>query len=354
MVAGFASDLRGPRSYSVMEIMKTERANIDAALAWSAENDPNPGLSALLVLARYYEVAGSLDDGQRVAKLLLDTPGAAPETRITGLLGAASIAYWLLGYAQSQAWYEEALALAEGQQDDDRIGDALYGLAYSLSWQGYLDEAEAAAERAIALFEAKSDQAKVMYVTPIRGTCGWMRGRFAEAARCFADVAEHARAQGDLNEGLSTELVLAALLVRVGRPAEAAPYMLSALARYRDLDDEAGVIGALDYLSVLIVSFDAPTGLRIAAAVRKVTQHRGGTVNIEALGFTPPQITAAQSLDPAVCQRLWEEGSALDIDAVVDLVDEWARQSGTQPATLDPASVVAIIEQTSAHPAADS
>jgi predicted ATPase/class 3 adenylate cyclase len=349
MVDGFAHDLRGPRSYAVMETMTTERANIDAALAWSARNDPDLGLSALLVLARYYEVAGSLDDGLRVAEQLLGRPGASPDARITGLLGAAAIAYWLLDYPQSQEWYEEGLALAEAEQDDTRIGDALFGLAYSLVWQGLVDEAEDAADRAMALFEGKKDVMKIMYVTPIRGTCQWMRGEFADSARCFGEVTEHARAQGDVNEALSAELVLAALLLRIGNQAEAAPYMLSVLSRYRDLGDEAGVIGALDYLSVLIVGSDAPTGLRVSAAVRKVTQHRGGTVPLETLGFAAPRVTAAQSLGPVQCQRLWEEGSALDIDAAVDLVNAWAQKAGIEPSVVDTFVVVSIIEEAPAH-----
>lgn len=345
MVAGFAHDLRGPRSYAVMETMATERANIDTALAWSAQNDPDLGLAALLVLARYYEVAGSLDDGRRVAELLLGQLGSAPDARITGLLGAASIAYWLLDYPRAQVWYEEALSLAEAEQDDTRIGDALFGLAYALVWQGLVDEAESAADRAMALFEGKDDTRKVMYVTPIRGTCQWMRGAFADSARCFAAVTEHARAQGDLNEALSGELILAALLSRIGKSAEAVPYMLSTLVRYRDLGDEAGAIGALDYLSVVIVESDAPTGLRLAAAVRKVTEHRGGTVPLETLGLVAPEVTAAQSLRPEQRRRFWQEGAVLDIDAAVDLAIAWAHEAGIEPAIVDTSALVSIIEE---------
>ena len=56
---------------------------------------------------------------------------------------------------------------------------------------------------------------------------------------------------------------------------------------------------------------------------------------LETLGFAAPRVTAAQSLGPVQCQRLWQEGSALDIDAAVDLVNVWAQKAGIEPSVVD-------------------
>ena len=127
MVAGFSGQLRGPKAYATLGTLTTERANIDAAMAWSADHDPDLGLAALPVLARWFEVAGSLDDGLRMAQRLLGAPGASERSRIAGLLGGASIAYWLLDYPRAEGWYREAFDVAEAIADTALMGEAKLG-----------------------------------------------------------------------------------------------------------------------------------------------------------------------------------------------------------------------------------
>jgi predicted ATPase/class 3 adenylate cyclase len=347
MTIGFRGQLRGPDAYANLEILTTERANVDAALAWSAEHAPDAGFEALAVLARWFEVAGSLDDGIRIAERLLAAPGASDRARIAGLLGAASIAYWLLDYPKAERWYDEAFDVAEGVGDTARMREARLGLAFALVWQGRVDEAFESVERALGL-DDDIDDTTMMLANQVRATGLWVRGDLLASAERFAEVMDVATRRGDTAGMLSCELVLAGLLVRSGGIRDAAPHIVSVLGRFADLGDESGAIEALDYAAVVLTELDPPVGVLLAGAVRRITTFRGGTVSLTTLGFIDVRDRARGRLDDAEIERLLAEGEALSVDEATDLVLDWARADDIEPRPVDVPDVLDRLRESSA------
>ena len=347
MTIGFRGQLRGPDAYANLEILTTERANVDAALAWSAEHAPDAGLEALAVLARWFEVAGSLDDGIRIAERLLAAPGASDRARIAGLLGAASIAYWLLDYPKAERWYREAFDVAEGVGDTAHMREARLGLAFALVWQGRVDEAFESVDRALGLGD-DIDDTTMMLADQVRATGLWVRGDLLASAERFAEVMDVATRNGDAAGMLSCELVLAGLLVRSGRIRDAAPHIVSVLGRFADLGDESGVIEALDYAAVVLTELDPPAGVLLAGAVRKITAFRGGTVSLTTLGFIDVRDRARGRLDDVEIDRLLGEGEALSVDDATALVLDWARANDIEPRPVNVSEVLGRLRESSA------
>jgi predicted ATPase/class 3 adenylate cyclase len=330
-----AADFRGPDGYRLMERMGKERGNLAAAFEWSALNDPDMGLAGMLVLARYYQVSGSLDEGRAVANRLLLSTDSSPECRLTGLLGAAAIAYWLLAYPDAEGLYDEAIVLADRLDDIDHLGEALFGLAYTYAWQGRVDEAEDAADRALALAEEADDPFRITQLMAVQGTCLWMRGDLAGSLRRFAEVREQAERIGLVELALKAELVLSGGLIRLGRYGQAAPYILHLLDRFDELADEGGIIESLDYLAVAVTGLAPKDGLRLASSVKAITERRGGTIQLSALGIPDAREVAAASLDSGEVERLWDQGRDLELSDALDLVRDWANRTGISATAVD-------------------
>ncbi len=331
-----SASFRGPDGYATMERLGVERANISSALEWAAQHDPDLGLGAMVVLARFYAVSGSLDEGREVAESLLQSPiPASPGNRMTGLLGAASIAYWLLDYERARDLYLEAIATAESEQDDSQLGEALFGLAYTYVWLQRIDDAESMADRAIKIAEDSHDDLRKAHLLTVRGTCQWMRGELEASMMTYGEVSRRAGAFGDDGLELSSDRVLAAGLVRIGEYREALPFLLDILGRCEALNDDGGIIETIDYLSVAATGIDPQNGIRLAGSIRAITDRRGGTVLLSALGIPDPREIAAVALDTQEIQRLWNEGREMDLPEAVAFVTDWATGAGITSAPVD-------------------
>jgi predicted ATPase/class 3 adenylate cyclase len=339
-----SSSFRGPDGYAAMKRLTMEEANIATALAWATEHDPELGLSALLVLARFYAVSGSLDEGWKTAERLLASPAAiTPQSRLPGLLGAASIAYWLLDYSGAESLYLEAMDIAEGTDDEASLIEALFGLAYTYVWLQRTGDAEASIDRAMRIATKTDDEIKKAHLLAVRGTCSWMRGNLRESMVTFADVARRSEELGDTHLELSGYRVLAGGLVRASRFEAAVTFLLDILDRCDALGDDAGLIETLDYLAVAVAGMDPRQGVRLGAAIRAITDRRGGTVLMSVLGIPDPRTIAASTLAGEEIDRLWSEGRSLDLDDVKAVVRLWAASLGLEPARMDADTVLELL-----------
>ena len=341
-----AGSLVGHGAYATIDRLATERGNIAAAMEWSAEREPDLGLAALPVLSRLYAVSGSLDEGWATAdRLLKAVAPTSPEARLHGLLGAASIAYWLLEYPTAESLYLDAIDLAEQLGDAEASADAMFGLAYTLTWLERVDEADDMAQRAMILADQRNDTMRKIQLMSVKGTCSWIRGDLAASMRTLADVRRLASDVGDVRMQLSAELVLAGGLIKIGHYREAASAILDLLDRNSMLGDDRAVIETLDYLAVALAQLSPHDGVRLGGAIRAIADRRGGTIQMSTLGIPGPREIAASTLPRAEIDRAWSDGRRLDLPEAVALARESTSRTGLAARPIDVDRTVATVSE---------
>ncbi|SDO81687.1 Predicted ATPase [Pedococcus dokdonensis] len=109
-----AREVRGPGQSRVLDVVRADRANVDAALAWSGAHDPLLGLRIAADLGWAWVVLGDGVAGAQRLRDALATAGSAAEP------GAAVRALLVAGWLEASAGN-----VAQAQDDLDRAADLL-------------------------------------------------------------------------------------------------------------------------------------------------------------------------------------------------------------------------------------
>ena len=326
LVSDAATSIHGPDHYEAIERLILERPNVTAALEWSIDNDPDMGLSTLADLAPTFPVIGALADGYQLAERLLNA-GGSPHARLSGLLGAGSIAYWLNDYAKAEAHYREAIELSMAHGEDGFRAEALFGRAFSLVWLGQPEEAEKVAD-----LIARPDDDPSTRLS--RGTLAlgafvdWMRGDLEAADRKLDDAISASHQIGDETAELFYRLALSGISVLTGEIEKAVPVQLAALLRFSDLQDEGGMLHALDWLAQAAIVRNPSQGVILASAVDSLKRRRGGFIDLTRLGMPDPRERALKHMGPVELEKRWAQGRELDLIGARDLALELANGVG--------------------------
>jgi tetratricopeptide (TPR) repeat protein len=337
--------LKTSESYAAIEHLAIDRANLTAALRWSALHDPDPGLRAMAVLSRFFELTGSLSEGRELGEDLLAAAGSSASGRLHGLLGLAHVVYWLAHLDRSAELYEEAVDLAEQLDDKPRLADALIGLAYTYTWQGKRKKAAPLIDRAHEAYSADGNDRGVRLVLTAKATDLWIQQDVASAMEIFAEVLELCREAGDVSEEIVAELVLAAGLLYFGDHDNAIRGILHTLARTTGIGDDGRTTMTLDYMSVAMARTDPEAAARLGGAVQAIASRQGGTVvDLSALGLGSAEELTKDALDAETHRRLWQEGMMFDLAAAVDMAWAWATANSYSAAAVDPERITVAIE----------
>jgi predicted ATPase/DNA-binding SARP family transcriptional activator len=131
------ADDRGPRLVEQVRVLRTERANIDAALTWAAEYDPPAGVRLALGFGWISVILG---DGAVAAQRLRDALAAAGEQ---APLAERAIGYAYMCWDEAGADLErarregiEAMRLGELAGDPNAIAESTFALAFALVQSG--------------------------------------------------------------------------------------------------------------------------------------------------------------------------------------------------------------------------
>jgi hypothetical protein len=137
-----------------LAVARTERANIDAALAWSVRHDPHRALSIALGFGWSWIVLGDARGAQRIASALAAAGDAATEVeRIDALLQIGWIEASIGDLAPARDHVSTAARLAEEIDDAELCARADFHLAYVVSHEGGFREGLELTDRANAVYE---------------------------------------------------------------------------------------------------------------------------------------------------------------------------------------------------------
>jgi predicted ATPase/DNA-binding SARP family transcriptional activator len=203
---GSTAGVRGARQAEHLAFARAERANIDAALAWSAAHDPARALAIANGFGWAWIVLGDSRGAQRLLTALAaadavaggtapDAERAAPaRERATALLLAAWIEASSGDLAPARAHVEQASALADTPELEARCA---YHLAYVVShhgdWQQALELTARARELHAGLDRPWDEAANALFAA----RAAISAGDAARATEAAADVEQRLRAVED-------------------------------------------------------------------------------------------------------------------------------------------------------------
>jgi predicted ATPase/DNA-binding SARP family transcriptional activator len=224
--------VRSRRQAEFLSFARTERANIDTALAWSAVHDPLLGLSMVNGFGWSWVVLGDSRGAQRILAAL-DAVGDAGEVadRANALLLAAWIEASTGRLELARDHIATATDLADGIDDVDLQACCCYYLAYVVSHQGEFRQAMELTERSRALYEGLDrpwDQAASGLFAARAAISAGDEERGADAAdqvqhwlRTVEDPWLHVRRDAMLGELARVQHRFDDAVVHIGRAAQA-------------------------------------------------------------------------------------------------------------------------------------
>ncbi|CUR57922.1 putative Transcriptional activator domain [metagenome] len=129
--------VRSSRQAEHLALARTERSNIDAALAWCASHDPGLGVRIVNGFGWAWVVLGDSRGAQRILTALDSSPAAGnAQERTTALLFAAWIEASTGSLDFARQHIAEAAEVADSLRDEELQGRCDYYLSYVVAHQG--------------------------------------------------------------------------------------------------------------------------------------------------------------------------------------------------------------------------
>jgi predicted ATPase len=152
--AASTAGVRSAAQAEHLDLIRVERANIDAASSWAVRRDPQLALRIANGFGWGWIVLGDSRGADRLLSALQATGDtAAPSERITALLFAGWIEASTGDLRTARAHVDDATAIAESAADDTLSAQCAYYLAYVISHEGRWREALELTDRSAHLLD---------------------------------------------------------------------------------------------------------------------------------------------------------------------------------------------------------
>ena len=266
--------------------------------------------------------------GTRPDRHALALPDARTRPNAFGrALGAAGgIAYWLGDYPAAMDFYERALAIARGLDDQRLLAGALSDGAMSGVEVGDPASHAEAAERGLA----RLNEALQIYrdLGDRRGEAGvlWTIGTgytylddLAASERFLTRAAEVGEDSGDLFHASWAAYMLGGVAGRLGDRRRGGT-LRHALEMFSSVRDVTGMMLCIDEVGYgLWEAGDVADALRLAGAAAAFESRHGGTYLASNRGLSARPDPQTVIGDDAALAAAWAEGEALSLDEAVAL-----------------------------------
>ena len=222
--------VRGKGQPDCLSLVRAERANIDAALTWSAEHDQQLGVRIAIGFGWAWVVHGDgvAGAGRVRAALLAAGSLVSARERATGLL----LAGWLETSAgnldQADVDLDEALDLGSQLADEQLRADAHRHLAFLRLQQGRPQDAYMLATGSLAVYRSLGHDWEVATSLVIASYASIMLGDTTGAGDAADEARQLLTPIGDSWALVHADGVLGAIAAAVGRLDEAASFLASA------------------------------------------------------------------------------------------------------------------------------
>lgn len=220
-----------------MPRLEAEHGNLDAALEWACERDPETARWLAGLLRLFWSLGDHLSEGQAwyVRVLRSGEPLAQTKGTALALLGAAMVIPFF-STVEAQHQVEQSVAIWHTLDDPVRLADALYGLAYRLSGLGHAADACALIEVNETVIRRFGRPRTLAYALSVWGRSLAAAGRDSAAAKALLQESlDIGRRQKDATSLGFAYQSLASVSLQAEDYESARRYHLEALACARQL-----------------------------------------------------------------------------------------------------------------------
>lgn len=317
---------------ALLDQRREDYENIRAALEWSAESDPCAGMRLLAGSRELFQMLGTAD-GRRLAQLLLERCRAHDRCRIEVLITAGILAMVMADPEASHVLHSDALRLSAelGELKLEGFATFFRGLMQALNMA--VDPARADLEAAIALHRRANSRVGEGMTLATLGLTFLITDEPARARELLEQALAIHTAEGyQWGEG-QARLYLATTIETNDQQAAALHYRraIECFQHYRDTNLLAN---ALIGQAGLIARRDPADALRVTAAAVSVRVRVHGNFP----GFFGERMQRIRAGCEAAlgtdADRIWAEGSRLEIDEAIALAFGASRPRAPAPAGL--------------------
>jgi predicted ATPase/predicted Ser/Thr protein kinase len=251
---GAASRLLGPDTLLAVEELELEHANLLAALAWAAANEPESALKLSNALGWFWERRGYLAEGREwFKKTIAQSPATLVDLQGEAHVRAGRLACWQADYEYAIALTEKGLRLCEQSGNRRWAGMALNNLGGVAAYRGELAQAGSLLEQSLSTGKELGDDDLVWRSLGDLGVVAMFQGNYERARDLSKQAMLIGRQRGDEDGGTMLH-VLGDVECACGNTEKAASYYEKTLAIGRKLGHKRALAGGLEGLGK--VAFD--------------------------------------------------------------------------------------------------
>jgi len=319
-----ATGLAGPGQAHWLSRLSAERDNFRAALTWSTgvHGDPGTALGLAGSLARYWEMSGGLEEGERWLESALRVgAGQAPELLLPAYTGAGTVAWARGDHVRAAELHQQALDLA--RQTGNRAAEAFALNNLGVQAVDRLDFPVASAlwEKAEELADSIDEPLIVAMVKHNLGESLTRQADFGRAAASYREALDVFRARGNIWYVAGTLRGLALTALRQGDHGYAREALRESMALATQLGENLWIAEDLETLSALAEAGDDPVRATVLLSMGDHVRRRIG-IPVEPLERQEWEHLVnslrAQLGDDAFAGA-WAEGQQLSVAQAIDL-----------------------------------
>ncbi|MFO7538916.1 MAG: BTAD domain-containing putative transcriptional regulator, partial [Chloroflexota bacterium] len=321
------AQLHTPEQAGWLKRLNKARENLRTALTWFLEQsfrqaNREAGARLVKALAPFWQRRGRINEVRNWLEQVFVAAGPLSpmlQLRLFNLTG------WLAqlqgDYTVAKQFHDEALALAQGQEDIYHVAKTLQFLGTAAGRQGDYGQAEAILSESLALYR-QSDKVTANELAPLINNLAIIARRLGEYSRASVLLEEclaMAQATGSRSFIASALGNLGVLATQQENYARAASYHRQSLELRQGAGDKVGIknsLGNLAELAVAVGAYLRAARLYAASDTLLHTMHTSRTDDEQA-DFDRDLAIIQQNLGEAAFTAAWAVGSAMTLDEAV-------------------------------------
>jgi tetratricopeptide (TPR) repeat protein len=308
-----------------LDLLEGDHDNFRAAIAWSIEvGDAVTGCRLLAALWRFWQSRSHLVEGAGRADAILALPALVPPAiHARAHEAAGGLAWWAGDMARVQREYEEAVRLAREVGEPRLLADALYNLSFPYSVSGTPPDSQIGAafvDEAVGLYRGLGDEVGLARAVWALGNVQYFAGDFERVRGTFTEALTLSRKVGDTFMTAWALHMLGSAEVHTGHLVASWMHLREAIGMMRAAGETTGLVLALDDFGDLAAAAgDIARAARLEGAARSLEDATGTRLAGISARLMARSGRSAAALPPDEIARFAAEGSALTLDAAVEL-----------------------------------
>ncbi|MEV6909823.1 BTAD domain-containing putative transcriptional regulator [Amycolatopsis sp. NPDC051071] len=325
-VRGFVADcvgmFSGKHAGLAVALLNREWPNLRAGISHDLSRRPAAALRTVGLLDWFWTRSGHIAEGRKLVGAALRTAtGAATADRARALAAAANLAYFAGESSEGRRLGDEAFAITGRHVDEEHLilhGSALFYQAVARLHTGELDGARAAAGKAIAIGRPARLNWLVLGARMVLGAVLVEQGHFRSGEETLAEVARSAeRADIGWLAGWAEFALGKSLLRHASTPDQlddAADAVRRAITWFQAEGDVCHVLFTMNVAVEVLLRFGRPVEAATleAAILHRADQFGLGRTSVSQAGEGPYETELAETLTPA--QRLAAEAKGVRLN----------------------------------------